>query len=114
MGTMMKIVERLDQEAGFEFQKADIRDLDGLPILVGVFGGVECDVETKETLLDAGVVSCNPIEFTPDWPLAIVLEDEDGQRHHLDEASVDPRAVAAARRFHELLLNGEAKPGMEL
>jgi hypothetical protein len=111
---MMKIVERLDQEEGLEFQKAYIRDLDGRPSLFGVFGGVECHMETKETLLDAGVVSCDPVEFDSDWPLSIVLEGEGGQRYHLNGASADPRAVAAARRYQELVLNGEAKPGMEL
>ncbi len=111
---MMRIVERLDLEEGFEFQKAYIRDLDGRPALFGSFGGVECDMETKESLLEAGVVCCQPVDFDADWPLSVVLEGVDDQRYRINGATADPRAVAAARRFHELLISGEAKPGVEL
>jgi hypothetical protein len=102
---MIKILERLDQEKGFEFERAFVRVHDNRTYAMGVFGGVECFIETKPSLLEAGIASCIP-EDSWSWPVSLRVS-VNGQEQLLEECTADERAVAAAKKYHELLLSGD-------
>ncbi len=101
---MIKILERLDQEKGFEFERAFVRVDDFGAHPVGVFGGVECLILTKPALLEAGIACCNPVNGN-EWPLSLRVE-VDGQAQVLNEVTADEMAVKAARKFMELAGSG--------
>lgn len=102
-------------EPGFEFRRAWIADDDGQPAPVADLGGTHCWIETKETLLEAGVAVCLPVDeaLAEDWPHAVrVTVDGDGRL--LPGATADVRVVAAARAFAALQAAGRAEIGKEL
>jgi hypothetical protein len=111
---MIKLTEWLE-EPGFEFRRAWIADNDGRPEPRADLGGNECVIETKESLLEAGVASCWPVEDRWDgkWPLEVVVE-VDGISKRGPGATADPRVVAAARQFAALQAAGRAEIGKEL
>ena len=111
---MIKLTEWLE-EPGCELRRAWIADNDGRPEARADIGGIECVIETKETLLEAGVASCWPVEsdWAENWPLEVVVEvDEISMR--IPGATADPRVVAAARQFAALQAAGRAEIGKEL
>jgi hypothetical protein len=112
---MTTLVERLDEEPGFECRRAWIADNDGRPEARADIGGVECVIETKETILEAGVATCIPLdpEWESNWPLWVRVS-VDGEEKLLQCATADPRVVAAARQFAALQAAGRAEIGKEL
>lgn len=106
---MIKLLKRLEDD--FIIGRIWIDDDDGLPRPLADIGGVICDITTKQALLDAGIASCNPIDDDmPDsqWPmqcLVMLTNDGDGTSTErlLDAVSANPRLVAAAKKFAELL-----------
>jgi len=113
----MKILERGDIEEGVEFERAWIAMDDGRPAPVAMVGGILCDIETKETLLNAGIAFCQPVDskLASIWPLSLTIEVQPGAPPlHANWATANERIVAAARRFHELAISGQATEGTPL
>jgi hypothetical protein len=113
----MKILERGDIEEGFEFERAWITMVDGRPAPVALVGGILCNIETKETLLDAGIAFCQPVdpEWAANWPLSLTIDVQPGDPPlHANCVTANERIVAAARRFHELALADQATEGTPL
>lgn len=117
MGTI-KIIE--SNEDNFQFERAFVVEENGALGARAIFGGTLCDIETKKTLLNLGIANCAPVDGTPEdsWPVSVVIEkhqeDADPYQETLWNATANPRIVAAARRFSELLQSGNIQPGMEL
>jgi hypothetical protein len=111
----IRIVERLEDEPGFEFRRAWIADNDGRPEARADLGGVECVIETKEAILEAGGATCLPLdpEWEANWPLWVRIS-VDGEEKLLKGATADPRVVAAARQFAARQAAGRAEIGSEL
>lgn len=111
---MIRLTEWLE-EPGFELRRAWIADNDGRPEARADIGGIECVIETKETLLEAGVATCIPLDpqWSENWPLDVRVS-VDGHEQMLTSATADPRVVAAARKFAELQATGRAEIGKEL
>jgi hypothetical protein len=103
------------------FERAFIgRDDNGEFIPLCLFSGILCELGTKESPLEIGFVSCEPVDINllADWPLYVVLKKETAQGEAYTEQSNNctgnARAVQAVRRFLELTASGQAHAGMEL
>lgn len=118
MGTV-KIIDA-GVEPGFEPTRAWVGVDNGHAVPRALVGGMECDIETKPTLLDDGLAWCCPVDVAAqeDWPLAVRVEKTrtDGSTYEemLWNVSADPFLVGAARRFLELAAEGEPEIGREL
>lgn len=98
-----------------EVGKIFVADLDGRPELRALVGGIECRIEAKPSLIEAGLVSCLPIDPAEEenWPAYSDLEVNGVQSRYYGIALV-PRLAEAARRFSGLLAVDAARPGMAL
>lgn len=111
----LKLIRYLGDDLRFE--RAYIVAEDGLAAPRAVVGGVECNIETKPSLLEAGLCWCEPVdpEAALNWPMACLVEvsNADGEKYEqrFDNVSPDPGLVAAAIQFSKLSLAGEARPG---
>lgn len=111
----LKIIESV--EDNYTFDRAWIAEENGELVPRALFGGVLVNIESKPTLLEAGIAFCEPIDGTaPDaWPVNVRVEhQEDGFQESLWNCTGNPRIVAAARKFARLMSSGEAREGMEL
>ena len=98
-----------------QVERIFVADADGRPEMRATISGVECLVDTKDTLLDAGLVYCRPtsIALQDNWPVYSDLMVNGVQDRYWGVAA-EPRLVTAARRFASLLAVDEARPGMAL
>lgn len=112
----MKLIEYLP-EAGFEFRSAFVLNQGGELVAAAWLGPVRAIITTKPSLLEIGVASCIPFEpekFVDAWPFEVTIENEDGDRELLQNATADPQVLAAASRFNELAVAGQLREGMGL
>lgn len=98
-------------------QRAWIDEHQGVIRALAVISGRVCRIDTKETMLAAGIAVCEPIGGDPasDWPMGVRVRIED---NHFDQVmwncTARPEIVAAARRYMTLLAAGRAVPGTDL
>lgn len=99
----------------FRFQRAFIADNDGRPAPRAIVSGVECDIDSKESLLNAKLAVCQPTDdlLAQHWPVYTDVEI-DGARKQLPNITDNPQVVAAAQHFRDLAVKDQAEPGMEL
>lgn len=83
--------------------------------LHGWFDGVECLLDAKPSMMDAGLVACIPLdcELGLDWPMQVWVEI-DGHRQVMSGVTADPRAASAIRVFTTTLAEGTAHEGMPI
>ena len=110
---MIKVIE--SNFDTFRFERAAVVDRDGAIEAHTWISGVECLLGTKETLINAGLAFCQPVDSLAAewWPVYSDLEI-DGRRERRDNITADPATVAAARHFAELQAAGDLVVGMEL
>lgn len=110
----MKVIEANDDMLVFEGAFV-ARDEDGEFVPRCFFSGIACELSTKPTTLEAGFVACWPLEaqFQDDWPISVTVE-VDGIQDVLASATGNPRAIAAVRKFLDLVTSGQAQVGMLL
>ncbi len=95
--------------------RAWIAEVDGRPSPMAEIDGQICHIETKESLLKAGIASCIPVGDGNDWPHAVqILEDGSEDVRTLWNTTTDPRVVAAAARWLELADQDDLKIGTSL
>lgn len=115
----MKVIEANDDTLVFE-RAFVARDEDGGFVPRCFMSGIACELGTKPTTLDAGFVPCWPLEsrLQDDWPVSVTLQKEtaDGGEYVevLQNATGNPRAIAAVRKFLDLVESGRADVGMLL
>lgn len=99
-----------------EITRAWIGEDDGQPTPFAEIDGRVCFIETKETLLAAGIASCVPTTHTgDDWPHAVqVLEEGSSDVRTIWNATTDPRVVQAARAWAQAAANDEITFGKSL
>jgi len=100
---------------------AEIRIIDGRTVPLALINGRWYVIDTKPSLLRLQVAVAVPIDALGryDWAaeprLRVVIPADplNGRPEPLgmEDATADPRVVALARRFNELLVTGEARPG---
>lgn len=96
--------------------RAWIADVDGVPTPYAEIDGRVCYIETKETLLSAGIASCIPVEGdSDDWPHAVqILEDDGATSRTIWDSTTDLRVVAVVRRWMELARGERSQIGQSL
>lgn len=109
---MVELVERLEDYA---LDRLEVISVNGVLELHGWFGGTECEIVAKPSLDAAGVVCCLPFDDAVgfDWPMQVRIR-VDGVDMVLDNATADPRAVAAFRVFSAACAAGRAVAAMPL
>ncbi len=90
-------------------------DADGEPELHALVSGIECRIEAKPILLQAGLVTCLPVSQADEenWPAYSDLELNGVETRYYGIVQV-PRLAEAARRFEELLAREATVVGMQL
>lgn len=108
-------VKVIEHAADGEIERVWIVDVGGVPEVHARLLGVECVLETKETLANVGVVTCWPIEakWGEMWPFYVDLE-VDGHVKRVWGAMLSRRGLEALQRFWKLDDNGQARAGLEL
>ena len=115
MGTVKVIEDLTDPDLVME--RAWIGTLDGGACPFARVGGRVCVIDTKPGPLADGIAFCSPLDGEPwnDWPMDIIVKkDENSLPERMYSCTTNPRILAAARRFQELMISGEAKEGMDL
>lgn len=78
-----------------------------------IISGIECDIQSKPTLIEDGLAFCEPVHPNPYWPIYTVIE-RDGMVQRFDRLTNHPKIVAAAARFNALLAAGRLVADAEL
>jgi hypothetical protein len=115
MGTVKVIEDLTDPDLTLE--RAWIAEESGYLVPRALVGGRVCNIDTRTGPLADGIAFCEPIDGEPwnDWPMDIIVKkEEDSLPERMYSCTTNPRIVAAARRFKELITTGEAREGMEL
>lgn len=111
----MRVIE--SNNDGFEFERAFVGERDGAPVPIAVMGGVECNIETKPGPLLSGLAFCEPlnVKLAQDWPVSVRVQDgEDGAERTISKMTADPKVVAAARHYWDIVAAGPVATGTAL
>lgn len=97
-------------------KRAWIGNIDGRPSPLAEIDGRICSIETKDSLLQAGIASCVPLETgDQDWPHAVqILEEGSEDVRTIWDATTDLRVLAAAQQWAKLADQDDLTPGTSL
>jgi len=96
---------------GFDFERAFVGELGGVPKPVAIMGGVVCNIDTDPKAL----AFCEPLQprLRHEWPLSVVVDRGHG-KERLWHFTADPKVVAAAETFVALKAAGVAVVGSSI
>ena len=101
----MKIL--ISDNDGFEFERAFVGELGGVPKPVAIMGGVVCSIDTDSDALADGLAFCEPLQprLAREWPMSVVVDRGQG-RERLWKFTADPKVVAAVQAFAAMRSTG--------
>ena len=100
---------------GFDFERAFVGELGGMPKPVAIMGGVVCNIDTDPSALADGLAFCEPLQprLRHEWPMSVVVDRGHG-KERLWHFTADPKVVAAAETFVALKAAGVAIVGSSI
>jgi len=114
MGNRPKIIE--SNFDTLQFERAFVTEDPHAPghfVPRAVVSGIECDIQSKPTLIEDGLAFCEPINNNPYWPVYTLIE-RNGTVRRFDRLTNHPKIVAAAARFNAVLASGQLSAVSEL
>jgi hypothetical protein len=100
---------------GFEFERAFVGEVSGVPKPVAIMSGVVCNIDTDSDSLANGLASCEPLQprMAREWPMSVVVDRGHG-KERLWNCTADPKVVAAAEVFAAMKAAGVALVGSSI
>ena len=109
----MKILT--SENDGFEFERAFVGELGGVPKPIAVMSGVVCNIDTDSDALADGLAHCEPLapRLAREWPMSVVVDRGQGEER-LWKFTADPKVVAAVQAYAAMRAAGGIRVGTSI
>ena len=100
---------------GFEFERAFVGELGGVPKPVAIMGGVVCNIDTDSDALADGLAFCEPLQprLARKWTMNVVVDRGHG-KERLWKFTADPKVVAAVQAYAAMQAAGRVQVGTSI